>query len=112
MEPKIAEKYLEIPLSSLRFAARKKLSLYLNPDGQITAHVQYENNFRGLAELAGFTYQEIRNCERLKNPTEELLEEWTDRPDLSPTIGNLWSLLSNLERVDVLTECRSLIGNF
>ena len=115
MEPSLAvnlpEKYMEIPISALGFSVRKKIAVYLNPDGQITAHIKYENNFRGLAELAGFSYQEIRNFERLKNPTEELLDEWTTRLDLSPTIGSLCSLLSYLERVDVLAECLSIIGN-
>ena len=116
MEPNLAvnlpEKYMEIPLFALGFAVRKKIAIYLNPNGQITAQIKYENNFRGLAELAGFSYQEIRNFEQQKNPTEELLDEWTVRSDLSPTIGSLWSLLSYLERVDVLTECISLLGNY
>lgn len=103
--PALPEKYGRIPLGALGTSTRKKLSLFLNLEGTLNDDVQCENNYRGLAEMAGFSYLEIKNFEIQKSPTEEMLHEWTVRQDLSPTVGQLWSFLSILEREDVLTDC-------
>ena len=112
MTQSLPAKYLGIPLSALGHAARKKMSLYLNLEGILIDEVQCENNYRGLAQLAGFSYLEISNFERRPSPTEEALHEWTVRPDLSPTVDRLWSFLYQLERFDVLTDCQSYICEY
>lgn len=103
------EEYAKVHLKALKPSTRKKLSLYLNLEGTIVEDVGHENNFRGLAEMAGFEYVEIKNFEQQKNPTEEMLHEWTMRQDLTPTVGQLWGFLSQLERFDVLIESQSFI---
>ena len=111
-EEGLPAKYIKIPLDALNPGTRKKLSLYLNLEGTLNDDVQCENNYRGLAELAGFSYLEIKNFEMKKSPTEEMLDDWTVRNELSPTMGQLWSFLSLLGRDDVLTDCRSYICKY
>lgn len=109
--PALPSKYAEIPLNALRTSTRKKLSLFLNLEGTLIDEVQCENNYRGIAELAGFSYLEIKNFEiqKRQSPTEEMLHDWTMRPELLPTVGNLWGNLIQLERDDVLTDCHAYI---
>ncbi|KAL3836671.1 hypothetical protein ACJMK2_022093 [Sinanodonta woodiana] len=105
----LADKYKLVPLDALRVSARRKLGLYLNLEGSFNEDVGLVTDYNGLAELVGFSYLEIKNFERQKNPTDELLEVWTTRPELNPTVGNLWKYLLELGRVDILSDCESLI---
>ncbi|XP_022332088.1 myeloid differentiation primary response protein MyD88-like [Crassostrea virginica] len=104
------DKYKAIPLDALRVSARKKLSLYLNVQSEIVNDTNgLVSDYNGLAEMVGFGFLEIKEFERQKNPTDELLTEWTNRPDLAPTIGKLWEFLVELGRLDVLQDCKNLI---
>ncbi|XP_048727057.1 myeloid differentiation primary response protein MyD88-like [Ostrea edulis] len=104
------DKYKKIPLDALRVSARKKLSLYLNVQAEIVNDANgLVSDYNGLAEIVGFGFLEIKDFERQKNPTDELLTEWTNRPDLSPTVGKLWDYLVELGRFDVLQDCKNLI---
>lgn len=105
------DKYKAIPLDALRVSARKKLSLYLNVQSEIVNDTNgLVSDYNGLAEMVGFGFLEIKEFERQKNPTDELLTEWTNRPDLAPTIGKLWEFLVELGRLDVLQDCKNLIS--
>ena len=105
------DKYNAIPLDALRVSARKKLSLYLNVQAEIVNDTNgLVSDYNGLAEMVGFGFLEIKEFERQKNPTDELLTEWTNRPDLAPTIGKLWENLVELGRLDVLQDCKNLIS--
>ncbi|XP_061180781.1 myeloid differentiation primary response protein MyD88-like [Saccostrea echinata] len=106
----LSDKYKEITLDALRVSARKKLSLYLNVQAEIVNDANgLVSDYNGLAEMVGFGFLEIKDFERQKNPTDELLTEWTNRPDLTPTIGKLWDYLVELGRFDVLGDCKNLI---
>ena len=106
----LPENYEEIPLGAMQYSTRRKLSLYLNLEGILNDDVQCIKNYLGLAELAGFGPLEIKNFELKENPTDSLIVEWACRPELSPTIGKLWKLLTLLGRDDVLIDCRSYIS--
>ncbi|XP_026878188.2 myeloid differentiation primary response protein MyD88 [Electrophorus electricus] len=86
---------------ALNYSVRRKLALYLNPTNTVAA------NWTDVAERMGFSYLEIRNYERLENPTQKLLEEWQTRPDA--TVGNLLRFLHEVERNDIISELRHLI---
>lgn len=106
----LSDKYKDISLDALRVSARKKLSLYLNVQSEIVNDANgLVSDYNGLAEMVGFGFLEIKEFERQKNPTDELLTEWTNRSDLSPTIGRLWEFLVELGRLDVLEDCKNLI---
>ncbi|KAH3704561.1 hypothetical protein DPMN_079618 [Dreissena polymorpha] len=105
----LPKQYDSVHLQYLGPTVRRKISLYLNLEGQFNEHAEMINNFLGLAELVGFSYLEISNFERQKSPTEQLLQDWTTMSDLQPTVGRLWECLKKLERFDVLTDTWHLI---
>nr|UTP59125.1 myeloid differentiation factor 88 [Sinanodonta woodiana] len=108
----LPEKYRQFPLRALRISARSKLAQYLDPDGVLTLvsdDLDIVNNYNGLAELIGFSYIEIRNFMRRSSPTTELLDAWTRKEPLNATLGKLWDYLYQMERMDVLTDCRRTV---
>lgn len=83
-----------------------KLCKYLDVEGSI--HGDLFNNYTGLAELAGFCCVEILMFQEHRSPTKELLLAWCYRPDLNSTCDNLVKYLIQLDRKDILTDCREL----
>lgn len=92
-----------IPLVALNMTVRKKLGLYLNPRNTVAA------DWMAVAEAMDFTYLEIKNYEHLENPTSRLLENWQAR-STDATVGQLLSILTKLERDDIVQDLRPLIG--
>ena len=110
--------YRGLPLKALRPTARNKIGQYLNLEGTVVIclddegqEIDVSTNYNGLAELAGFDYLEIRNLARHRNPTEELLDSWTNREGYkdNATVGYLWKYLRLMEREDVLKDCRRVM---
>lgn len=93
----------KIPLVALNMTVRKKLGLYLNPKHTVAA------DWTALAEAVGFTYLEIKNYEVLKNPTGVVLEDWQARTT-EASVGKLLSILSELDREDIVEDLRPLIS--
>ncbi|XP_052683946.1 myeloid differentiation primary response protein MyD88-like [Crassostrea angulata] len=97
-----------VPLHALNMSVRSKLGTYLDPEGFVTG--DYSNDYQGLAEVIGFTFQDITNFQRQSKPTQEMLYQWGTRPELSPTVDNLIKHLQTIGRSDdVITECAHLI---
>ena len=114
-------KFKDLPLKALRSTARNKMGQYLNLEGTVVIclddegqEIDVSTNYNGLAELAGFDYLEIRNLARHRNPTEELLDQWTSRDGYNDnaTVGYLWRYLRLMERDDVLKDCRRVICEY
>uniref|UniRef100_UPI00398F078D myeloid differentiation primary response protein MyD88 n=1 Tax=Pristiophorus japonicus TaxID=55135 RepID=UPI00398F078D len=93
--------FFSVPVIALNFGVRKKLALFLNPTSVVAA------DWTGLAEAMGFEYLEIRNYERLGNPTGKLLEDWQGKEGSS--VGRLLELLQKLERDDILEDLKPSI---
>ncbi|XP_071103989.1 myeloid differentiation primary response protein MyD88-like [Haliotis cracherodii] len=104
----IPSRYRNVSLDALRVSARKKLSLYLNIE-RLLNEDGIVPDYNGLAEQIGFSFLEIQNFGRQRDPTTEVLNEWTRRPDLSPTVGQLFYYLKVMGREDVLTDCKRSI---
>ncbi|KAG9476525.1 hypothetical protein GDO78_003196 [Eleutherodactylus coqui] len=91
-----------VPMVALNYNTRQRLSLYLNPDTVVAA------GWTLLAEEMDYSYLEIRNFERVPNPTLAVLEDWEKKcPQAS--VGCLLELLKKIERHDVLTDIAPLI---
>ncbi|XP_025080654.1 myeloid differentiation primary response protein MyD88-like isoform X2 [Pomacea canaliculata] len=88
-------------------SSRKKMAMYLNLEAE-PLESGYLPDYNGLAELIGFEYIEIQNFARDKNPTCAVLHEWGNRPLLQPTLGKLIKYLIQLERHDVLNDCKAI----
>ncbi|XP_062580777.1 myeloid differentiation primary response protein MyD88-like [Saccostrea cucullata] len=97
-----------IPLHALNMSVRNKLGSFLDPEGFVTG--DYSNDYQGLAEVIGFDFQDIKNFQRQRKPTQEVLYQWGTKPELSPTVDNLIKHLQTIGRADdVITECAHLI---
>ncbi|CAN2391485.1 Adapter protein involved in the Toll-like receptor and Il-1 receptor signaling pathway in the innate immune response [Pristimantis euphronides] len=93
-----------VPLVALNYNTRHRLSLYLNPDTVVAA------GWTLLAEEMDYGYLEIRNFERVPNPTLAVLEDWEKKcPQAS--VGRLLELLRKMERHDILTDLGPLIDS-
>ncbi|KAM6900804.1 myeloid differentiation primary response protein MyD88 [Xenentodon cancila] len=91
-----------VPLVALNVTVRKKLGLYLNPKHTVAA------DWTVVAEAMGFTYLEIKNYESFKNPTKNVLEDWQSRK-ADASVGKLLSILSEVERKDIVEDLQPLI---
>lgn len=91
-----------IPLVALNYNTRNRLSLYLNPDTVVAA------GWTLLAEEMDYGYLEIRNFERISNPTLAVLEDW-EKKCSQASVGRLLELLRKIERHDILTDIAPLI---
>lgn len=106
------DRYTSLPLEALRVSARTKIALYLdNTCDVIDEDIGCVTDWNGLAELIGFSNLEMRKFGRQKSPTKDLLEDWGchDGLNYKPTLGNLWKLLIELGRIDVMQDCRSIV---
>lgn len=92
-----------VPLVALNMTFRKRLGLYLNPKNTVAA------DWTAFAEAIGFTYLEIKNYEASPNPTKSVLEDWQAR-SADATVGKLLSILTEVERLDIVEDLRPLIG--
>lgn len=92
-----------IPLIALNVSVRKKLELYLNPRNMVAA------DWMVVAETMGFNYLEIQNYEATNNPTRKVLEGWQAR-STDASVGKLLSVLTEVERKDIVEDLRPLIG--
>lgn len=100
----------DAPLNSLNNACRRKIGMFLDQEGSLIQDTNLFNDWCGLAELLNFTNTEIENFKRQRYPTQEVLHQWTTRRDPEPTVVNLIRFLLQLERGDIITECRTMIG--
>ncbi|XP_020568386.2 myeloid differentiation primary response protein MyD88 isoform X1 [Oryzias latipes] len=91
-----------VPLVALNVTVRRKLGLYLNPKNTVAA------DWMTVAEEMGFTYLEIKNYEASKNPTKTVLEDWQARSK-DASVGKLLSILTEVERKDVVEDLRPQI---
>ncbi|XP_072306992.1 myeloid differentiation primary response protein MyD88 [Eucyclogobius newberryi] len=91
-----------IPLVALNVSVRKRLALYLNPKCTTAA------DWRTVAEEMGFSYLEITNYEDFKSPTDQILKNWQAQ-NSDASVGKLLSILTKVERTDVVEELRPLI---
>jgi hypothetical protein len=111
-DPGIPPQYAAVSLIALRPGARIKLSQHLDlpMDIMVSEDVDLTPDYRGLAELVGFSNLEITNFPLRGRPTQALLDAWNLRP--MSTIGKLWEHLATLRRFDILIDCRDCICKF
>lgn len=103
-------RFRSISLQALRPSARRQIAMHM--DKELTT-INVDNgmlcDWRGLAEIVGFSNLEISKMERTGKPTEELLYEWETNSNSDSTLGHLWSCLQQLDRKDVLSDSKSYV---
>ena len=104
--------FLDIPLKFVRITARIKIAQCLDLENDVIDNdIQRLTDWRGLAELVDFNDVQIKNLQRARSPTIELLYQWEDnKGSRSPTLSDFWSCMLQLNRRDVLLECKEMIG--
>ncbi len=90
------------PMSELSLSARKLISRCLNIHIDSTTKGYILQDWRGLAEQLGFSYNDICQFERFPDPTEHLLNAYSTKR--GATNGALWQALLDLERADIPNE--------
>nr|ABB76627.1 MyD88 [Azumapecten farreri] len=105
----LIESMKDVHVNSLNNGCRRRIAMYLNPEGSLIPDSDMFNDWCGYAELLNFSQPEIENMKRHKSPTEEMLHLWSTRNDPEPKVGNLISFLCKLERFDVISDCRTMI---
>lgn len=91
-----------VPLTALNVSVRNKLGLFLNPKNTVAA------DWMAVAEAMGYTYLEIQNFERTRSPTRTILDDWQAK-STDATVGKLLSILTEVERHDIVEDLRPLI---
>ena len=102
----------DVPFCSLGTSTRTLLSKYLNPkrDSLSPTTVRLQD-WRGLAEVFGFTQLDVDNFDLKHNPTVEIIGEWIRiNPDV--TIGQFIDALLQIERYDIIhsDDVQRLVG--
>jgi len=102
----------DVPFCSLGTSTRTLLSKYLNPkrDSLSPTTVRLQD-WRGLAEVLGFTQLDVDNFDLKHNPTVEIIGEWIRvNPDV--TIGQFIEALLQIERYDIIhsDDVQRLVG--
>nr|AKN04685.1 MyD88-1 [Mizuhopecten yessoensis] len=105
----LIESMKDVHMNSLNNGCRRKIGMFMDPEGSLIPDSDMFNDWCGCAELLNFSQPEIENMKRQKSPTQEMLHLWSTRNDPEPTVGNLISFLFQLERFDVISECRQMI---
>jgi len=99
-----------VPLRALNVGCKRKIALFMDPEGALLIGKDICNDWCGLAELAGFSNQEITNLKSQRSQTMELLHLWGLRTSPVPTVKTLIEYILEIERFDVITECSDPIG--
>ena len=104
-------RHSSVPFCSLCTSTRHALAWQLNPKrNTISPHTRRLQDWRGLAEIFGFSQLDVDNFDRMDNPTVEILSVWL-RENAQATIGDFLRGLIEIERYDIV-HCESLQADF
>ncbi|KAI1289171.1 Myeloid differentiation primary response protein MyD88 [Halotydeus destructor] len=101
---------VHMPLRALGISSRSFLSQSLNPEQILMTFKGLPRDHRGLAELIGLSYAELKNYQRDVDPTKVLLEAM-GVSTVQRTFGDLMMMLEQLERFDVVEDIKPLLLN-
>ncbi|XP_076093173.1 myeloid differentiation primary response protein MyD88-like [Mytilus galloprovincialis] len=97
----------DVPLKILRATSTKQLSQRLDVEGFVLG--EYSNDWYGLAERTGYMTKEMRKFEQHESPTTALLNDWSTRLKMSPTVDTLLKYLVEIQRPDVVLDSEKSI---
>ena len=104
--PKIIDEktMMRIPASAISYRSRCILSMHMNPP-KLSG-----NDWKGLADLLGFSMLEIQNFALSEDPMGKVMIQWTAKRD--STFGALIEMIKNLFREDVMTDLEKPLGKY
>ena len=84
----------------MSYRAHDKLFMALRPDTP-------GRDWKALADLMGYTYEQIKNFECERHPVKALINHWEVE---NKTISELMDFLAQIERNDLLEDLKPFIG--
>lgn len=110
-ETKLGQRLDSIPLSQIQPKVLTKLCQDLNLEQLITTKQGLARDYRGLAELMGFSILDIETyIKKSSNPTRSTIEAFIykkcniDRNQKSVTLNDLIRMIEQIERFDVIDD--------
>lgn len=94
----------EVPLAALCNSTREALSTHLNPLKVIPTDEGLLRDWRGLAQLAGFSGQMVALIGSKPDPTAQVLNQWRQG-----SVGLLRSILGQLDRWDIVNDTQNMM---
>ncbi|KAL4230303.1 Myeloid differentiation primary response protein MyD88 [Mactra antiquata] len=106
----------DVPLKAITYETRRKIGCFLNSDGCVISlrdecdgyDILVENNIKGIAELAGFTRNQISNLILQSDPTMDFIQQYSARQG---SVCQFCRYLEQIGRLGVLQECGQDILN-
>ena len=96
---------LSVKVTKIPYAVQGKVCAKLNVKSLIFS------DFRGLAEKVGFEKYFIDAIdERSKNPTDDILKEWSKKRYQEATVGKLIELLKKMKRMDAVEDLEDWVN--
>lgn len=93
------------PLRAINMSSRSILSKSLNIEQVIPSEDGYQRDYRGLAQLMEFPYNDLVTIQRSSDPTKVLLDSYLNTVKGGrSTIKNLLLMLEAIERYDVIDD--------
>lgn len=99
----------EIPIRALTLSTRHQLSQYLNSEQYITTSKGLSRDYRGLAQLMGFSYSIMNFVLKTTDPLNSLLEMYENRSEA--TFDKLLQMLEQIERFDIIDDLKPILLN-
>lgn len=87
----------------MNISAHQCLSMLLRPQSP------FQKDWMGLADLMGFTYEQILCLKCDQDPVENIVRQWERKPDA--TVNTLISYLAELQRNDAIEDLQPFIDD-
>lgn len=97
----------EVPIRALSMCSRHQLSQYLNAEQLITTSDGLSRDYRGLAQLMGFTYAVVNNILRTNDPFNSLLQMFQNRSEAN--VKYLLEMIEKIGRFDVIDDLTPML---
>ena len=91
-----------VPIRALSLSTRHQLSQYLNGQQYISTASGLSRDYRGIAQLMGFSYAIINSILRSTDPLSNLLEMYENRSDAN--FSRLLEMIEKIERFDIIDD--------
>lgn len=97
--------FAKMPIRALRTRTRTNLSMLMNPEQLLTSDDGHARDFRGLAELMGFSYTQIQNFKRSHDPFSAILESHLSLPaGKDASVEQLLLIIEQIGRFDIIDD--------
>ena len=91
-----------VPIRALSLSTRYQLSQYLNGQQYISTSNGLSRDYRGIAQLMGFSYSVVKSAMDSADPLNRLLDMYQNKSDA--TLQRLIDMIERIERFDIIDD--------